>query len=366
MKRLLWIVAIFFVVGMGSQAFSQTYEVYNKFGTEGLYELQDNGQNTGEKSSGFGGLYNTAFGLINMTYFGAQAEYRLDLANDYQYKDYTLVGSPVKANVWFRPNKHVEMVFGNNFYMALPASFMNVFNEFTPNGWYGKKYFGTSFVWGPVTLGVNVPQLGVENGELSLKMNFGANVNMDSFNVGLNYKGDASSFSIFASFVGVENLYISGGYTYNGYAIGTANGYGDWRKILSNPIVQWNDRYDTSHIINFSGTYRLWRFTFGADLEAALYHAEQNPFYAGGVVIFEIVEDLDFKIDLKYFTEFLNEDDWRNPWNLTIHPRFIFENEKHQIIAGVKIDLHQWLTSSSVASLRSTYLAIPLSWKYKF
>ena len=128
MKRLLWIVASFFVMGLGSEAFSQTYEVYNKFGTEGIYELQDNGQNTGEKSSGFGGLYNTAFGLINMTYFGAQAEYRLDLANDYQYKDYTLVGSPVKANVWFRPNKHVEMVFGNNFYMALPASFMNVFN----------------------------------------------------------------------------------------------------------------------------------------------------------------------------------------------------------------------------------------------
>ena len=115
MKRLLWIVASFFVMGVGSVAFSQTYEVYNKFGTEGIYELQDNGQGTGEKSSGFGGLYNTAFGLINMTYFGAQAEYRLDLANDYQYINYTLVGSPVKANVWFRPNKHVEMVFGNNF-----------------------------------------------------------------------------------------------------------------------------------------------------------------------------------------------------------------------------------------------------------
>ena len=215
-------------------------------------------------------------------------------------------------------------------------------------------------------MGANVPHLAVNDNKLSLKLNFGANVSMESFTVGLNYKGDASSFSLFASFFGVENLYISGGYTYNGYAIGTANGYGDWRKILSNPIVQWNDRYDTSHIINFSGTYRLWRFTFGADLEAALYHSEQNPFYAGGVVIFEIVEDLDFKLDVKYFTEFLNEDSWRNPWNMTIHPRFIFENEKHQIIAGVKLDLHQWLTSTSVASLRSTYLAIPLSWKYKF
>ena len=366
MKRLLWIVAIFFVVGMGSQAFSQTYEVYNKFGTEGLYELQDNGQNTGEKSSGFGGLYNTAFGLINMTYFGAQAEYRLDLANDYQYKDYTLVGSPVKANVWFRPNKHVEMVFGNNFYMALPASFMNVFNEFTPNGWYGRKYFGATFVWGPLTTGVNVPYMGVENGDFSVKVNFGANLNLNVFNIGANYKMDAESFSVFANFTGVENLYLSAGYTHNGYAIGTANGYGDWRKILSNPIVQWNDRYDTSHIVNFSGTFRFWRLTLGADLEAALYDTEQNPFYAGGVVIFELIEDLDFKIDVKYFTEFLNDDSWRDPWNVTIHPRFVFENQRHQIIAGVKIDVHQWLTPTAVSGKQSTYFAIPLSWKYKF
>lgn len=48
MKKLLWIVASFFVMGVGSVAFSQTYEVYNKFGTEGIYELQDNGQGTGK------------------------------------------------------------------------------------------------------------------------------------------------------------------------------------------------------------------------------------------------------------------------------------------------------------------------------
>lgn len=365
MKKLLGMVAVFFVWGIGG-VLSQTYEVYNKFGTDGIYQTRDDGQKLGENSGGFGGLYNIAFGLINMGPFSAQAEYRLDLAPDASYENYAFMGSPVKANVWFRPNKRMEMVFGNNFYMALPGSFMNVFNEFTPNGWYGRKYFGTTFAWGPVTAGVNVPYMGVKSGDFSLKVNFGANVNLDAFNIGANYKMDAESFSVFANFVGVENLYLSGGYTYNGYAIGTANGYGDWRKILANPIVQWNDRYDTSHIVNFSGTYRFWRFTLGADLEAALYDSEQNPFYVGGVVIFEIVEDLDFKIDVKYFTEFLNDDSWRDPWNVTIHPRFIFENERHQIIAGVKVDVHQWLTPTQVDSKQSTYLAIPLSWKYKF
>ena len=350
----------------GGVGFTQTYEVYNKFGSDGIYEIQDDGKNLGENASGFGGLYNIAFGLINMPLFSAQAEYRLDLSNDFQYQDYTLVGSPIKANVWFRPSKRMELVFGNNFYMALPGSFMNVFNEFTPNGWYGRKYFGATFVWGPVTAGVNVPHMGVENDDFSVKVNFGANLNLNIFNIGANYKMDAESFSVFANFTGVENLYLSAGYTYNGYAIGTVNGYGDWRKILSNPIVQWNDRYDTSHIVNFSGTFRFWRLTLGADLEAALYDTEQNPFYAGGVVIFELIEDLDFKIDVKYFTEFLNDDSWRDPWNVTIHPRFIFENQRHQIIAGVKIDVHQWLTSTAVSGKQSTYLAIPVSWKYKF
>ena len=350
----------------GGACFTQTYEVYNKFGTDGIYEIQDNGQKSGENASGFGGLHNIAFGLISMPRFAAQAEYRLDLSNDFQYQDYTLVGSPIKANVWFRPSKRTELVFGNNFYMVLPGSFMNVFNEFTPNGWYGRKYFGATFVRGPVTAGVNVPHLEVNDGDFSMKVNFGANVNLDFFNIGANYKMDAESFSIFANFTGVENLYLSAGYTYNGYAVGTVNGYGDWRKILSNPIVQWNDRYDTSHIINFSGTFRFWRLTLGADLEAALYNTEQNPFYAGGVVILELLEDLDFKIDVKYFTEFLNDDSWRDPWNVTIHPRFIFENQRHQIIAGVKVDVHQWLTSTTVSGKQSTYLAIPVSWKYKF
>ena len=112
----------------GGVCFTQTYEVYNKFGTDGIYEIQDNGQKTGENASGFGGLYNIAFGLISMPRFAAQAEYRLDLSNDPQYQDYTLEGSPIKANVWFRPSKRTELVFGNNFYMALPGSFMNVFN----------------------------------------------------------------------------------------------------------------------------------------------------------------------------------------------------------------------------------------------
>ena len=50
----------------GGVGFTQTYEVYNKFGSDGIYEIQDDGQKLGENASGFGGLYNIAFGLKNI------------------------------------------------------------------------------------------------------------------------------------------------------------------------------------------------------------------------------------------------------------------------------------------------------------
>ena len=83
----------------GGVGFTQTYEVYNKFGSDGIYEIQDDGKNLGENASGFGGLYNIAFGLINMPLFSAQAEYRLDLNPDFTYKNYRFSGNAIKANV---------------------------------------------------------------------------------------------------------------------------------------------------------------------------------------------------------------------------------------------------------------------------
>lgn len=129
----------FFVVGAGSLAFPQTYEVYNKFDVRGLLRASGQWPEDWRKVQRVRGPVQHRLRSHQHDLFWSPGGISTGLGQRLPVSGLHLGGSPVKANVWFRPNKHVELVAGNNFYMALHGSFMNVFNEFTPNGWYGEK-----------------------------------------------------------------------------------------------------------------------------------------------------------------------------------------------------------------------------------
>ncbi|AEE17755.1 hypothetical protein [Treponema brennaborense] len=341
MKKIVTL-ALMLALASGVALSAQNYDVYNKLGSEGLFMTNNN-------SSGFGGLYNTVSGLIHYSMFSVQAQYRLSLEDQVNFKNYSLNGTMEKANVWFRPVKGLEVAVGNKFYQTLPGAFLQVYDDYTLNGWYGEKYVGATFTYAPVTAGLNIPKMTLGD-NFSMKINFGLNVAIaKNFNIGAAYKMEKESIGVFFNYGGVKNFYLGGGYTFNG-------------ESLVSDILKKS--FDDAHVFAFTLLYSPAKFSFGADAELSITNKKGTPLYAGAMFAMNLTKAVAFKVDAKYFASFGDAGSDNNPYSLTVHPRVIFVTGRHQLIGGAKLAFND-STGSSNSKTDFTF-AIPVSWKYTF
>lgn len=322
---------------LSGAVFAQNYQVSNELGSEGLYQTRGD-------DSGFAGLYDEVSGLIHFSKFSVQGEYRLILGDGFD--TYNLYGHVKKANIWFRPVQGLEIAVGNEFYLALPGSFMKVYDDYSPNGWYGKEKFGLSFTYKPVRFGMNIPEMSFGD-DFSMKINLGVDVSLnEAFNIGAAYRMDNESFGLFANYSGKKGLYVGGGYVYNGVS------------LLDIQV---------DHLVDFTILYDTGRFSLGGDLELTFTEEEQTPFYNGLIFMVDITRNLAFEADTKWFVLFRDNDNLNDPWELTVHPRFVFSSGKHELVGGVKfLFAKPGALKDSDADKADVNFAIPVSWKYTF
>lgn len=320
-----------------SAATAQDYTVYNELGSDGVFMSRND-------DSGFGGLYDVVSGLIHYNKFSVQAQYKLKLGDGFD--SYDFYGEMQKANVWFRPISALEIAVGNHFYQALPSSYFMVYNEYSPNGWYGKEKLGATLSINPVTVGLNIPQMHLGD-NFSMKLNVGLNIAIaNDFNIGAAYKMETESLGIFLNFGNQEDLYIGGGYTFNGI-----------------PLL-W-ERTENNHLVDFTILYNMGRTYFGGDLELSFSDEKDTPFYIGGLFGIALNSNIEVKVDAKWNVLFREDDNLNNPWKLTIHPRLVFSSGNHELIGGIKFENVLGPAAKDDGKVDSNFY-IPVSWKYTF
>ena len=298
-------------------------------------------------NSGFGGLYDKGHALIHYGKFSAEAKYVLQLGTPGNFKSYSLNGYAEKANLWFRPISQIEIAFGNDYKQALPGAFMYVYDHYSPNGIYGNQYIGANFYLGPVTLGLNIPQMTLGD-NFSMKINLGLNWQITKgFNLGAAYKMDKESLSIFANYGGINNFAIGGGVTINGEPI-----------QKKSPIFYTN--VSDATVIDFTLLYKNGNNMLGGDFEITV-GDDITPMYIGGVGAIGLGKNWSLKADAKYYVVMGIEN--VTPWALDIHPRVIFSTGKDRIIAGIKFEFQ----SSGIKDAKTaSEFYIPVSWKHWF
>ncbi len=329
---------------------AQDYEVYNKLGSDGVFMTKGD-------QSGFGGVYDTVSGLIHYSRFSVQAQYKLKLDPNRTFDSYSLSGVAEKANVWFRPITGLEVAVGNWFYQALPGAYMIVYDEYTENGWYGKEHVGATFTFAPVTIGANLASMTL-NDNFSMKVNFGVNVALaKNFNIGGAYRMDHESIGIFANYGGVDGFYFGGGYTYKG---------------ISLPQTFLKDTYNidlsggNNHVLDFTMSYTTGNFQFAGDAELVITEKDWGtPFYAGGLFVMGITQNVALKADAKWFTVFRDGENENNPWAMELYPRIVFTSGAHELTGGVKFTFRDTNLIKDNSEVKTDF-AIPVSWKYTF
>ena len=210
--------------------FAQSYEVYNELGSD-IVRLRPEAN----AKVRFAGFYDEVYGRVSSSSYTAEARYRLAL--DPVGTDHFNLTSDfdrLRANVWFRPASFMELVLGNDYYMAVPGSYMVVYDEYLDGGRYGKNGFGMSFI--PVDFiqfGFSIPEQGgvTFKDDFNLKFNLGGNFNINNIaNVGVSFLGAVGgnqTVGIYGNYTGSKDFYIGGGYTYDAKSLAVQTDYYD-------------------------------------------------------------------------------------------------------------------------------------------
>lgn len=383
MKKLITAAAVLlFAVGI---AVSQDYTVSNELGSEGIMIQLPEGAPNDHTDFGFGGLYDTVSGIVHYGAFSVQAEYKLMLTGQQNTGDtHDFTGLLKKANVWFRPAQWVELAVGNCFYQVTQGSYMNVYDDYTIDGNYGRNGFGATFkVADFVNIGLNLPVTQTwwnAHDEFELQLNAGVDFSLlsNALTIGgfLKVKTSGSpTFGINASFSGIKGLYIGGGYTFRGIGIAYfANSHIDeniyYRKIDS---YEFNYDYITSrknpaHLIDLTVRFNFGNFTIAADLEPGFAEKNNhyNPFYAAFLFGMGITKQVRFDVSASYFALWYNNSDydWNSRDRWEIYPRFEFNiGKRHTILAGCKIFVNE---KNNNRDEYAAGFAVPISWKFTY
>lgn len=360
MKKVLVLFAVLAL--FTTSMFAQSYEVYNELGSD-IVRLKPEA----DAKVRFAGIYDEVYGRVSSSIYTAEARYRLGM--DPVGEDHfnlTNLSSRLRANVWFRPVSFMELVLGNDYYMAVPGSYMVVYDEYLDGGRYGKNGFGMSFI--PVDFiqfGFSIPeQSGVTfKDDFNLKFNLGGNFNINNVaNVGVSFLGAAGgdqTFGIYGNYTGSKEFYIGGGYTYDAKSLAVRS---DYLSEAEEKLFSFSD-----HLIDLTGKFNFNLFRFGFDFEIGFQNEDRKydrtPMYVG--LLFELnpADKFVVKVDGHYKASNISESDF-NRTEIQVYPRVIVDlTSRDELGAGFKFVMVEELSKDN------TYhngFAIPVYWKHYF
>lgn len=351
------IVLLFALLALLSTAvFAQSYEVYNELGSD-IVRLRPEAN----AKVRFAGFYDEVYGMVSSSIYTAEARYRLAL--DPVGTDHFNLNSDfdrLRANVWFRPVSFMELVLGNDYYMAVPGSYMVVYDEYLDGGRYGKNGFGMSFV--PVDFiqfGFSIPEQGgvTFKDDFNLKFNLGGNFNINNMaNVGVSFLGAVGgnqTVGIYGNYIGSKDFYIGGGYTYDAKSLAVKTDYYDGNT--------------SDHLIDVTGKFNFNVFRFGFDFEIGFQNEDRlydkTPLYVG--LLFELNPADNFLVKVDGYYKASNiSDGYYNRTEIQVYPRVIVDlTSRDELGAGFEF------TMVEEATVDNTYhngFSIPVYWKHYF
>ena len=360
MKKIVLLSAMFAL--LSTAVFAQSYEVYNELGSDIVRLVPE-----ANAKVRFAGFYDEVYGRVSSSIYTAEARYRLGMDPvGEDHFDLTNVDHRLRANVWFRPASFMELVLGNDYYMAVPGSYMVVYDEYLDGGRYGKNGFGASFV--PVDFiqfGFSIPEQGgvTFKDDFNLKFNLGGNFNINNMaNVGVSFLGAVGgnqTVGIYGNYTGSKDFYIGGGYTYDAKSLAVRS---DYLTDAEEKLFSSSD-----HLIDVTGKFNFNVFRFGFDFEIGFQDEDRkydkNPLYVG--LLFELnpADNFLVKVDGHYKASNIS-DGYYNRTEIQVYPRVIVDlTSRDELGAGFEF------TMVEEALVDNTYhngFSIPVYWKHYF
>ena len=342
--------------------FAQSYEVYNELGSD-IVRLRPEAN----AKVRFAGFYDEVYGRVSSSIYTAEARYRLAL--DPVGTDHFNLTSDfdrLRANVWFRPASFMELVLGNDYYMAVPGSYMVVYDEYLDGGRYGKNGFGMSFV--PVDFiqfGFSIPEQGgvTFKDDFNLKFNLGGNFNINNIaNVGVSFLGAVGgnqTVGIYGNYIGSKDFYIGGGYTYDATSLAVRS---DYLTDAEEKLFSSSD-----HLIDVTGKFNFNVFRFGFDFEIGFQNEDRlydkTPLYVG--LLFELnpADNFLVKVDGYYKASNISDGHY-NRTEIQVYPRVIVDlTSRDELGAGFKFVM---VEEATVDNTYHNGFSIPVYWKHYF
>lgn len=363
MKKIVIVCIIFSL--LASFAAAQN-EIYNEFGTNGFI-VRLRKASDAKLGTGFGGFYDTIFANLAYQNVGAKIEYTVRFEDFDNLKKYTLENSTMdKAHVWVKPIQWMQILIGPKYCQALPGSFLVVYDDYTQNGMYGTQYFGMNILFDMVQGGFSVPTMVSDEGDFSMRFNFGINGTFDiggsDLNIGAAYKMSNGSLGIFASYGSLyDKFYIGGGYTFNGENIFlTPRFTAGFQDVVGNRFGKGKDS-----IITLTGLYN-GPISVGGDMEVAFAEEVDTLLYTGLLVAWDILDTLTLKFTGSYGGALLKSEKSRGAWSVDLYPQIIFNMGKHRLIGGVELNFYSSRRGINDDPQVTFAFALPISWRYTF
>lgn len=363
MKKIVIVCIIFSL--LASFAAAQN-EIYNELGSNGFI-VRLRKASDAKLGTGFGGFYDTIFANLAYQNVGAEIEYTVRFEDFDNLKKYTLENSTMdKAHVWVKPIQWMQILIGPKYCQALPGSFLVVYDDYTQNGMYGTQYFGMNILFDMVQGGFSVPTMVSDEGDFSMRFNFGINGTFDiggsDLNIGAAYKMSNGSLGIFASYGSLyDKFYIGGGYTFNGENIFlTPRFTAGFQDVVGNRFGKGKDS-----IITLTGLYN-GPISVGGDMEVAFAEEVDTLLYTGLLVAWDILDTLTLKFTGSYGGALLKSEKSRGAWSVDLYPQIIFNMGKHRLIGGVELNFYSSRRGINDDPQVTFAFALPISWRYTF
>ncbi len=356
MKNKILVILIAFAI-IGGVAFGQTIEVTNKLSSDVVAQPAAK-----DASTTFQGFSDEVYGKITADRFTVEARYRLNLNNrtnpKYWGENVELYHNNLKANVWFRPMNGLEFAIGNDYGYSIPGSYLVVDDSNWGVGKYGANGLTGVFTGVPgLTIGISLPEQNITTADkMTMHLNAGINYYIDGLaNIGASYAGNftkdaAQGFGIFGDFVGVENLYISLGFT--GYTKTVLAGF---------PV---GDEF--ASMIGASASYQFGMFKIAADFTMNILDSkyEAMPMYIAGLVKYTITDPLYVQAAVTFNSLNTKESDL-NISTIVIKPKVVYTNASLGEF-GVGAEISIGMYGKLVGDGTYTGFKFPVYWKYFF